>query len=367
MTKGRFLKILVIWLILLFAIVALAPKYIKETVYLGSKNGFGQDAPRLAWSWANLDGNHYLSIARNGYFRFQQGFFPLYPILIRITHDISGLPYVFGGLVVTYLSLAGFLVMFHKLLRLDYSQSSSYWTLLWFLALPASFYLVAVYNDSLFLFLAASAFYLARRGRWWLAGLVGMLASLTRVTGIALFPALVLESMFVLGKRRRGNIAPLMLIPLGMVIYLWYLNIYHGSWKLLMESMAVWGQDKPVFPGQTLFRYAKALGSMKAIGIGTIVGTIDLISVFLSGYLFGAGGKHWRPSYQVFSLVVIFIPLFSGTFLGMPRYFIHAFPLVILLSRIFYHRKTLGVIVMAILIMLELYLLAYFSQGHFIA
>src|SRR5437762_2451884 len=38
----------------------------------------------LILSWANFDGEHYLSIAQFGYQNLQHSFFPLFPILINI-------------------------------------------------------------------------------------------------------------------------------------------------------------------------------------------------------------------------------------------------------------------------------------------
>lgn len=364
--RTLFFLVLATWISLLFTVVSFAPRYIQESAFLGSKNGFDQDVPRIAWLWANLDGNHYLSIARNGYFSLEQGFFPLYPLVIRLVHDGINVPYIYSGLMVTYLSFAGFLYMFYKLMRLDFDRNRSFWTLSWMLILPASFHLLAIYNDSLFLFLSVGSLYFARKKNWAAAGVLGMFSALSRLTGIALFPALLIEANQDKSLAGIKKIA-LFLVPLGTLLYLSYLEVHQGGWRLFMESMAVWGQDKPIFPGQTLFRYAKALSAARKLGIESLVGTIDLVAVFLAGYLFGLGRKVWRSSYQIFCLIVIFIPLFSGTFLGMPRYFYHAFPLVIVFSGIFYERKSAGYVLMILLFVLELYLAAYFSQGHFIA
>jgi Gpi18-like mannosyltransferase len=61
-------------------------------------------------------------------------------------------------------------------------------------------FLQAVYSESLYLLLAIAAFVLAERGRFGWAGVVTGLAIFTRVTAIALLPALA-----VLAWRSRDN------------------------------------------------------------------------------------------------------------------------------------------------------------------
>jgi hypothetical protein len=57
---------------------------------------------------------------------------------------------------------------------------------------PMTFFLQAVYSESLYLLLVLGAFVLAERGRFAAGGITAGLAILTRVTGLALLPALAL-------------------------------------------------------------------------------------------------------------------------------------------------------------------------------
>ena len=56
---------------------------------------------------------------------------------------------------------------------------------------PLSFFLQAVYTESLFLLLSLACFVFAREGRWRLAGFMGLLATLTRSTGVLLLIPMV--------------------------------------------------------------------------------------------------------------------------------------------------------------------------------
>jgi hypothetical protein len=70
-----------------------------------------------------------------------------------------------------------------------------------------------VYSEGLFLALVATSFLAAQRGRPWLAGLLAGLAVATRLTGLALVPALVA----LLWPRTRWQVprlAPVILLPL---------------------------------------------------------------------------------------------------------------------------------------------------------
>src|SRR5687767_8468695 len=64
---------------------------------------------------------------------------------------------------------------------------------------PTGFFLLAPYPEALFLALTVASLYLARQGRWWLAGLAGLLAALTRFQGAFLALPLAYEYL-----RQRG-------------------------------------------------------------------------------------------------------------------------------------------------------------------
>ena len=91
--------------------------------------------PQWIWSFGNFDGVHYLKIEHSGYSaEFSQAFFPFYPMIISALHEILFFldPLVIALLVsnvVFFLSL----VIFSRLLALDYNERVSYWALLFLL------------------------------------------------------------------------------------------------------------------------------------------------------------------------------------------------------------------------------------------
>ena len=144
-------------------------------------------------------------------------------------------------------------------MRLDYSEGLSKKTLILLLVFPTSFYFAAIYTESLFLFLVLSSFYLCRQKKWWWAALAAMLASAVRITGIFLLPVLLIElveqqkyvwpqlSQFFtrknLGKLTKIIFgSPLIyLIPLGLVSYMIYLQVYFNDALYFWHAQEVFG------------------------------------------------------------------------------------------------------------------------------
>lgn len=355
---------LIFWILSLLISASIAPKFISETLFIGSRNLFGERLPRLVWMWANLDGNHYLSIARNGYYEFEHGFFPLYPLTIRLITRVTGVPYLLSALTITSVSFLMFLLVLYRLLSLDFKKDSIIQTMLWLLVFPVSFYLLAVYNDSMFLFMTVTCFYLARKQRWWLAGVIGGVGALTRFPGLALFPALLAE--WRLGKRIRRDLIPLILVPLTTLGYLSYIHVWEGNWNLFVTSMSVWRQDRFVLPFQTAYRYLKILTTVSPTSLMYTVSLAEFLAVIFAITILIKGFKLIRLSYWVYAAFYLLIPMSGGTFQGMPRYIIHAFPVILIFSQLIAQSRW-RYLVMGGFFVLQLIFMAFFSRGHFVS
>jgi hypothetical protein len=151
-------------------------------------------APAVRW-----DSVWYLQIAQHGYLtRYDTGFFPLYPLLVRVGSWLIGSAPL-AGVLISLAALFVALELIRRLTEIELGAKAARATV-WLLALgPMALFLSAVYTESLFLALSAGAFYAARRERWAVAGVLGGLAALARVGGILLFPPLVL--LFFYGPR----------------------------------------------------------------------------------------------------------------------------------------------------------------------
>src|SRR3989338_5066820 len=203
--------------------------------------GLGRKIP-LVWTWGGFDGIHYLTIAENGYIaQYTQAFFPVFPQLIRLVKGFLGVNILESGLIVANAASLAAVLVFWRLLRVDYSQTLSRRILWLFLLFPTSFYLVSVYSEGLFLALVFLSFLAARKGNWLVAGLVGAVASATRPVGVFLFPALLVEfweqkkikneklktKKFLM--RDASDFMAICLVPLGLGVYMIYLQQHFGD------------------------------------------------------------------------------------------------------------------------------------------
>ncbi len=126
-------------------------------------------------------------------------FFPLYsfiswivaqPIRLLLDHERA---FYIGGLIV---SSASFLLALKAVFRLASKLADADVAVraVWLIAVfPFSFFLTAVYADAFYFCLAAWSLTFAYEGRWPAACGLASMAAMTRIPGLALFPAIVLE------------------------------------------------------------------------------------------------------------------------------------------------------------------------------
>jgi hypothetical protein len=103
---------------------------------------------------------------------------------------------------------------------------------------PMTLFLQAVYNESLFLFLVLACFALAERGTWLPAGYVAGLALLTRSSGVAVLPALVVLA-WRSGNRWRA-LASLCIAPVLFAMYPLWLNWKTGDTFAFVHAENAW-------------------------------------------------------------------------------------------------------------------------------
>ncbi|HVO43979.1 MAG TPA: glycosyltransferase family 39 protein [Aggregatilineales bacterium] len=139
--------------------------------------------------WHRWDTGWYMKIAAYGYSATDGTiiFAPLYPALMALV----GAPFrdtLIGGLIVSSVACYAALILLYKLAKRETgSDSAARGALIALIAFPTAFYLLAAYTEALFLALVLGTLLAARHGRWWLAGILAIFASLTRLQGWVLF------------------------------------------------------------------------------------------------------------------------------------------------------------------------------------
>lgn len=335
----------------------------------------------ILYPWANFDGVRYLSIAGRGYIS-EAAFFPLYPVLIKFISTIFGTGATFGsiqyfsGILISNTLFFLSLIIFYKLVRLDFSEKVAINTILMLLVFPTSFFFVSIYSESLFLFLTLLCFYFARKGKWISASISAFFLSVTRLVGVLILPALIYE--FIIQEKpfkdfKLSNLTrsiPFLCIPLGVITYSWfnlkkwgdslYFIYAHGE---LANSRSV--NNIVLFP-QTIYRYLTILQSLPLRQYEWWIALLELsLFIFSMAFLYIAWKKKIRTSYLIFSVLAFLLPASSGTFTGLPRYSLVAFPIFITLSLI--EDKTFKKVYIFTGSALLFILLMFFSKGYFVS
>jgi Gpi18-like mannosyltransferase len=139
--------------------------------------------------WHRWDTGWYMKVAGFGYSATDGSiiFAPLYPLSM----SIFGAPFhdtLMGGLIVSSIACYIALILLYKLAKQETGRDDAARTaIVALMAFPAAFYLMAGYTESLFLALVLGTIVSARNQRWWLAGVLAIFASLTRLQGWVLF------------------------------------------------------------------------------------------------------------------------------------------------------------------------------------
>jgi hypothetical protein len=165
-------------------------------------------------------------------------FFPLYsfvswivalPIRLWLDHERA---FYIGGLIVSSASFLLGLVAVHRLVTQLVSAEVAVRTV-WLIAVfPFSFFFTAVYADALYFCFAAWSLAFAYAGRWAPACALASLAAMTRIPGLALFPAIGLEYLrrqdFDL-RALRTQLPALALLAAGPVLIAVYYDWRYGD------------------------------------------------------------------------------------------------------------------------------------------
>ncbi len=293
---------------------------------------------RAYFSWANFDGIHYLTIATTGYqsTALIQAFFPLYPLLVRFGTVLFGNPLV-AGLLISHAAALLAVFVFLKLLQKRAALSVQLRTLALLFLFPTSFFFGSLYTESLFLLLILTAFWCADRKYWLFATLAAMLATATRIVGIALIPALIIA--YCEQKKWRLTLSDLPYLALlatgslGLLAYMLYLQQNFGDPLLFLHVQSGFGSGRTehlvLFP-QTVWRGIKiVLYSDINWRWWTSLQELFYSLVFFTSIVYGffKQKKLKIPlSWLVFSLLCFLIPPSTGTLSSMPRYVLILFP-----------------------------------------
>jgi hypothetical protein len=302
--------------------------------------------------WARWDSVFFVRIAEHGYDHASAAFYPLYPGLVAALGRVLFGHYVLAGLVISLAAALGSFFLLQCLASPRLGAEGAERAVVYLAIFPMALFLQAVYSESLYLLLVLAAFLAAERGNFWLAGLLTGLAILTRVTGIALFPALA-----ILAWHERDRVRALAGLALAIPVAAIYPLVL---WQQVDDPWAFWGaQDL----WHRHFSWAGPFGGIwEALTKWTPpnVGPQHAIAVNVEGLaalvLFVAltvvAWQRFGAAYGLFAAVSLAIPLSYPSsrwpLLSLPRFGLVIFPFFLALAALAAERPRVHTAIVAI-------------------
>ncbi|MBI2645376.1 hypothetical protein HYW94_04365 [Candidatus Uhrbacteria bacterium] len=330
--------------------------------------------------WQRFDANWYLTVVEKGYF-FQEGkrsnivFFPLYPLIVKFASFFTGGNGAIAGICVSTIFALFSCWLLFLFAKKEYGEQTAWRSIFFFLAFPVSFFLISIYTESLFIFLSLAAFHCARSRRWLLATLCVALLTATRVTGLAIIPALALEYATQHGYSLRALFSKktllFLLMPLGFFLFLGYQWMIFGDPLLFLNGQGAWQRNASFFPASIASKFQEYIQEFSLVAdpnnpmpLATRWIDVTFFILFIAGIIF-TWFKTSKPL-ALFSAGLLAIPLLSGSLLSMARYMFVAFPLFIAAGKTFQRPQTLFVTLFLSTLFLSLFSLM-FIQFYWVA
>jgi hypothetical protein len=336
------------------------------------------------FSWANFDGVHYLTIARDGYFAADliQAFFPAYPLLMRFLSNFIN-P-IMVGVIISNLSLIGALYFGFLLTRKLFTQQAAKHFMFLLLTFPTSFYLGSVYNEPLFLMLVLAGCWYYATNKKAISGFLMGLSSGVRLVGLILIPAIISSWMLKFKKHEitlKNHIYETIIdnkifiiglffgltVFAGFILFLWQ-NYSDPLYFFSVQSRFGAGrQTNLILLPQTFYRSLRILLTARPFDwkYFSYVQDLFISTAFLLGIIFS--WKKLKIEYSIFSLLVYLLPTLTGNLSSMPRYMLAIFPVFMWWAQLVSEKPKWQIIYYPVTIALLAINTILFVQGYWVA
>ena len=334
------------------------------------------DTPRrgIGLSHVRWDSYHYLRLAQFGYHRAEDAaYYPAYPLLMRVVTEAITRPlmpwasalqqFAVAGLAISIVATLPATWALHALAREvlghddDALRATAY-----LLIFPTAFFLLQVYTEALYLALAIPTLLLTVRRRWWAAGALAALATITRATGFLLVGAIGVYwyTDWRAGRRPAWHsLGALGLPAAALLAHRLFLRLSD-----LDQDAAFAGYGRSVLNRDGLREISHQLGQMLTDPMGAVQIGLDVALPALALW------ACWRirraaPGLALYGAAVVILPLVTGTLVSLNRYALAATPAFLGLalagrSALFDRLWTLGSA-----LVLALYVVA-FAHGYWV-
>ena len=349
-------NITILFIVTRFLLVAIGLLAVGDVSIAGLKEG-----------WVNWDGYLYMDVVNHGYdssySEFEPeaaecnrstgecqrnfAFFPVYPMVVGGVSVLTTLsPENSGFLISNLCLLISAILLYHIGRRLFNEQAGSIAAYL-LLVFPTSYIFSGVMTESLFLMLLLAGYFALLKNQYLLAGLLGLLLSATRNTGVLFAGVIVLHWLSsqdfnwkqirrTLNYVRLDLIISVFLVPLGLLAFMIFLDNRVGDPLAFLNIQRYW--EKPVLGLNPLLAIPFSFIDYRLEGLFIHVYNLCYF-VLLAVLGIYAYWKKLLPMSLLFIMTWIFVPLTAGSMLALPRYMSVLFPLYLVLAKLIADRK----------------------------
>jgi Gpi18-like mannosyltransferase len=317
--------------------------------------------------WGGWDTGWYMNIAKLGYSaninssgQANYGFFPLYPILIKIFSFIFQ-NYFISALIVSNLFFVLAAVFLYKLVKLGCDEKTSWRAIKYLFIFPGAFVLSCALSESLFLFLIILCFYYAKKQKWFFSGLSGIFLTLTKPFGIVVIIPIFYEYFKTRRNQKESffktikNLCSIALIPMGLAIFAIYTYFLTGDFFAYSHTKQIGWGNHLTSPISYLWSGLTSFNPFYAWQAATAICAIALLIIFYKKIAF---------SYFIAGIsIALFCLCTSGslyTISSVSRYFTAIFPLYIIFAKISKNEKV-NDFLMVFMLLLQGYLMIYWK------
>ncbi len=292
----------------------------------------------LTQTFNRWDAPNYVDIAQNWYVNSGNQanfivFFPLYPILIHLTT----IDYAYANISALAISNICSLIAFYYLYKLakhEFQSQVAIKAVIFLSVFPTAYFLSVPYTEGLFFATTIASIYYARLGKWAFSGFLGLLASLTRLAGLLLFPVLLIEYLHQKGWKPLKVDHKILWTLLALCGFLIYLGI---NWQvtgdaftfMAVESEHWFNKLDPISGLQAAWSFAQRPDFPGNLTIGAAPLFFAALGLVMIGV---ALWKRLHATYTVFMFLSWGLAVSTSWWISVPRYIMAMFPMFFLFA-----------------------------------
>src|SRR5579872_5616952 len=182
--------------------------------------------------------------------------------------------------------------------------------------------------------LTVASFYYMRERRFWMAGIIGAFAAMTRVEGVLLAVPFLMEWFRCFAPNLRRGLTDLVagaLIPFGLSLYMAYLWVLRADPLYFSHVQIHWNRHFDWPWVSFIHAFHQITGATQAQTVANQ--TLEVAFTLLMIAVLAGGWKRLRASSIAYMALSILIPMSTSSLMSMPRFALVLFPMFAILAR----------------------------------